>query len=318
MIKKLLKEEKGQSMVMVAVFLVVLIGFAGLAIDGGRLYLAKSQLQKAVDAGALAGADALLSGTDSIINYSIAETTAIIIAEQNYSTNLSYEPKAYLDSTDKINYVQVNGKQKVSFMLMSALGINDSVVTAFAKVKIGKLYTVERNNIIPIGVQLNKELTYGDKWELTSDPGEGDRGNYGFLDFSSLDDPDSGQSFGKNSVDHYIQEGSPVPLSVGDTLIGRPGDFVKALKNLEAGKIVYVPIVSGYDFTKVTGQKDPDDEFGNTKSSTVTILGFAVFKLDSPPVAGHTVNATFLKTILPGEIGETSKEYGTYTSMLIN
>jgi Flp pilus assembly protein TadG len=56
--KKFLSEQIGQSLVLTAIFLAVLIGFAGLTIDGGRLYLAKSQLQKAVDAGVLAGADA--------------------------------------------------------------------------------------------------------------------------------------------------------------------------------------------------------------------------------------------------------------------
>ena len=51
-----LKDESGATVVIVALFMVVLLGFAALAIDGGRLYLEKSELQKALDAAVLAGA----------------------------------------------------------------------------------------------------------------------------------------------------------------------------------------------------------------------------------------------------------------------
>jgi len=48
------RREEGQALALTAVALVVLIGFAGLAIDIGRLYVAQRQLQQAVDAAALA------------------------------------------------------------------------------------------------------------------------------------------------------------------------------------------------------------------------------------------------------------------------
>ena len=54
--KKLRKEEDGQSLVMVALLFVVLLGFSALVIDVGMLYVTKAELQNAADAGALAGA----------------------------------------------------------------------------------------------------------------------------------------------------------------------------------------------------------------------------------------------------------------------
>ncbi len=59
MVKKVVGEEKGSVMVMVVIALIVLIGFTGLVIDGGSLYLTKSRLQNAADAAALAGAQSL-------------------------------------------------------------------------------------------------------------------------------------------------------------------------------------------------------------------------------------------------------------------
>jgi len=49
-----LRPENGQALVLMTFALVVLIGFAGVVIDIGRLYVAQRQLQQAVDAAALA------------------------------------------------------------------------------------------------------------------------------------------------------------------------------------------------------------------------------------------------------------------------
>lgn len=54
-----LKDKKGIAIVYVALMLVVLLGFVGLAIDLGYMYVAKGQLQNAADAAALAGASQL-------------------------------------------------------------------------------------------------------------------------------------------------------------------------------------------------------------------------------------------------------------------
>jgi len=56
---KLLKEESGQVFVIFAVVLAVLLGFAALSLDLGFSYVTKSELQKAADSAALAGAQEL-------------------------------------------------------------------------------------------------------------------------------------------------------------------------------------------------------------------------------------------------------------------
>lgn len=63
LLRKLRKEEDGQSLVMVALLLTVLLGFSALVIDVGTLYVTKAQLQSAADAGALAGAAVPVSDT---------------------------------------------------------------------------------------------------------------------------------------------------------------------------------------------------------------------------------------------------------------
>ena len=52
----IIKNQKGAIIVIFALSLIVLIGFAALGTEVGRWYLTKAELSKAVDAAALAGA----------------------------------------------------------------------------------------------------------------------------------------------------------------------------------------------------------------------------------------------------------------------
>ncbi|MHC4675237.1 MAG: pilus assembly protein TadG-related protein, partial [Planctomycetota bacterium] len=58
---------RGAVAVLVAVLITVLLGFAALVIDGGRLYIARTELQRTADAGALAAGLSLMP--DSTNNY---------------------------------------------------------------------------------------------------------------------------------------------------------------------------------------------------------------------------------------------------------
>lgn len=55
-------KEKGQAIVLLAVFFIVLLGFIGLAIDLGRIYVAMGSLRRAVDAASLGAASQFREG----------------------------------------------------------------------------------------------------------------------------------------------------------------------------------------------------------------------------------------------------------------
>jgi Flp pilus assembly protein TadG len=72
-------EQRGQAIVLVALMMLVLFGFVGLAIDSGRAYLDRRHLQAAADAAALAAAYRYMNTTD----YTQSEQ----IAAQTYANN---------------------------------------------------------------------------------------------------------------------------------------------------------------------------------------------------------------------------------------
>ena len=69
--------QRGQAIVLIALMMAVLIGFAGLAIDSARAFDNRRILQDATDAAALAAADSYQAGA----SWSAAETTALHLFE---------------------------------------------------------------------------------------------------------------------------------------------------------------------------------------------------------------------------------------------
>lgn len=74
-LKRALKGEKGASMIMVAIAMVVILGFAVVTIDLSLLQMARIQLQNAADAAALAGALAL--ATSAHLDSAMAEAIRV-------------------------------------------------------------------------------------------------------------------------------------------------------------------------------------------------------------------------------------------------
>ncbi len=66
-LSSLARDVRGNTLAMMAIFLIPLSGFVGSAVDMSRLYVAKARLQQACDAGALAGRKAM-TGTGSTLD----------------------------------------------------------------------------------------------------------------------------------------------------------------------------------------------------------------------------------------------------------
>ncbi|MFO7588093.1 MAG: Tad domain-containing protein [Gemmatimonadota bacterium] len=80
MLRRSIRSERGATLVMVAMSMVFILGMAALAVDVGNLYLVRTELQRAADASALAGAGWLLADPDDSTG---AVDEAISFASQN-------------------------------------------------------------------------------------------------------------------------------------------------------------------------------------------------------------------------------------------
>jgi len=114
--------ESGQTLVVVTLALIALIGFLALAIDVGVLYSWRRNLQNAADAGALAGAGEICRGNPG---------SAISVAEAYAIENRADAATAVIEG-DSSNIVRVTATSDVSLFFARALGMAESGVTAEA------------------------------------------------------------------------------------------------------------------------------------------------------------------------------------------
>jgi hypothetical protein len=80
--KQTSRSERGQTLIIVTVAVVILLAIAGLAIDGGTVYLSRRRMQNASDASSLAGTRLL---SEAICDTSAADDAAIAAAVAEYA-----------------------------------------------------------------------------------------------------------------------------------------------------------------------------------------------------------------------------------------
>lgn len=123
---KLVKDRSGQALVIVAITMVVLLGFASLAIDIGRVSVEKGKLQNAADAAALAGAHELPKAI-------IAKTTAMAYAEKNgVPAGCTIATSPYNGFS---NFLEVRCTETLEYTLARVIGFTSTEVTARAVAK---------------------------------------------------------------------------------------------------------------------------------------------------------------------------------------
>lgn len=102
--RRLLNDRRGAISVITAVSLVMLLGFVGLAVDLGRMFVVRTELQSAVDACALAAALELNGQSDAPLR---AQLTGQFLAAQNLS---NFQSVATVLTGDKITFsASING-----------------------------------------------------------------------------------------------------------------------------------------------------------------------------------------------------------------
>lgn len=141
------KNNRGQVLVLVAISLVVILGFAALAIDLGYFYHTKNQLQGAADAAALAGAAALPDETD-------ARTAAVSYAFKNIASGsavqVSSDGSNTLTPSNDITVGHWNGGYTAGGTPINAVQVRarktDKDTTGFPRL-FGKIFDTTKQNI---------------------------------------------------------------------------------------------------------------------------------------------------------------------------
>jgi hypothetical protein len=244
------KRQKGAVAVVVALSLLVLIGFAGLVLDGGHLYIEKTELQDAADACALAASRELTCDptagpcdTSYLINAENSgrtvaarnkvnfQSTAIDIAASDIKFSTTFAPESsYLSRADGANpaskYVMCSAQQTgIVPWLMQVLGAGNSSVAARA---VATLSPAQTNCAVPLGMCKLPAGTATDpfagmvvgQW-MTSKLSASATGSFGWVDFT----PGSGGGGGANELADMITGTGACSLPPPPTQVGEQGNI---------------------------------------------------------------------------------------------
>src|SRR5215475_13929485 len=116
------RNERGQTLMLVAISMVSLLAIAALAVDLGSLYAARGEIQRAADAAALAGAKAFVDSgvTTNPTNpqlQSIAQTMAQAYASAAAAQNLVSGGAAQLSAPPIFDFTTYPGNPQIHVTL---------------------------------------------------------------------------------------------------------------------------------------------------------------------------------------------------------
>jgi len=274
------RKQSGQTLVIVALALIALLGFLALAIDVGVLYAWRRNMQNAADAAALAGAREICLG------HTEAEAVAAI---QEYAL---VENRA-MTETHEIDggLVTVYTGVDVNLFFARVLGVDQSGVTARAVAQCGPaeggcatwpiaLAVEARDNWLKEGdpcgedaeefILLDSDKTCGDCEDDTcfdcdaDDDGTWDfkfGGGRGWLDFPDLPEEEYGSTCGggANCLKYWIGNPYPGDLPKPCCIKQEPGTTASAFAETEdyVGLDVAVPVFDGLSDDGTCPNGDP-------------------------------------------------------------
>lgn len=135
-------QEEGASLVYVTLILLVLFGFAGLAVDGSNAYFQRRRLQTAADAAALAGARSLALAQNRT---QIGNEIDNVAVDNNGASDASWTP------VNSNTGVTVEATEDIETFFARAIGINSLAVSASATADI---YSITKTKtLFPLTVE---------------------------------------------------------------------------------------------------------------------------------------------------------------------
>jgi hypothetical protein len=293
-------EERGDALILLALVFICLMGFAGLALDGGMIYMTKSELQKVADAAVLSGAQELTNKQENV-----EQVVQDILNAHHESSSL-----ANLQITmDK--QVGINLSKPVKLIFLSLLGFDKVNVTAHAAAGLGTMGEAE--GAAPLGIDQSVTLNYDQTYQLKVGSSGVQTGNFGIL---ALGGPGA-RTYEDNLLNGYQEEvkiGDIIDTQTGniagdtrDAIQERinactypPGDYTER----DCPRILLVPVYTPY-------------EIDQNQVKSVKITGFAYFYITEPMNSTDTsVTGVFIKRAGTGYYEEGSVDRGAYSIRL--
>lgn len=306
----IVKNEKGSVTILFVLFITVIIGFVGLALDFGYAVLKDLQLTNAIDAATLAAAQDL------------DNTAKATITAHEYLQKNDVDPSDVTITFSNGNHsIRLVSNKTVNNRFMQLLGINTTGIGASAKASIAPITKVT-GGVKPFGVEyfdVKDPTNFGRQFTLKK--GSSSDEDYGPGNFGALALGGTGTSNLKDNA-LYGYSGS---IEVGQEIDTEPGNMASIINPIR--NLISSDDTRFADYSATSMPEDSVrmwivpmvDSFDVSGRSYVKVVGFAMFFVeDIGKQSGQTaITGRFVKGIVPGEMGETQQNLGVYAAKLV-
>jgi len=305
-----IENERGSVTILFVLFITVIIGFVGLAVDFGYAVLKDLQLTNAIDSATLAAAQ-------DLDNTNMATSTAQTYLEKN-----GVDPSTVtIIFSNNDHSIQLESNTIVNNQFMKLLGVNTTGIGASAKATINPITKVT-GGIRPFGVEkfdVTAPENFGKQFILKT--GDASEEGYGPGNFGGLALGGRGASNLRNNA-LYGYSGS---IEIGQEIDTEPGNMasmINPIRQLIESDETY--------FEDYSATSMPEDSIRMwvvpmvnslevNGRSLVVVKGFAMFFIeDIGKQSGKTsITGRFVRGVIPGEMVESQEDFGLYAAKLV-
>jgi hypothetical protein len=270
--KKLMREQQGSTIVFVGLTLTLLLTAAGLVVDGGTMYAAKSHLQKTANAAALSGAQELTSDKSKV--EAVVDDILNQHGEQSSETGTDIQMKSS---------VRVHLSKQIPLAFSGLFGKKSVTINVQAAAQI--LPMGSAMGAAPLGIDKSIDLHENTPYRLRVDSGDSTNGYFGVLALGGT---------GASTYEDNLKYGYKNVIEVDDKIDTQTGNITGAtrdgvqlrlnkdpyplwdytqpgtLPNRDSPRILLIPVYERW----------PTDSTGQLKQIRVT--GFAYFYILAP------------------------------------
>lgn len=318
MIRRLIRQERGASAVIIVLCMVVLLGFVALAVDTGYMYTVRSQAQTAADAASLAAVRALqncnsgsqdraaaIAAAQNVTAFNKVDGASIVLDAADITFGRYYPygsgaEKNFVVTNVNPNSVKVavhkdatrNGPIKTTFGTI--LGVNTVNIGAGAiasrdrRVVGFNIPAADRGRVIPVGGLVTSIPPVGGQVSFLA--GQTGSGNWGFLSMTPTGFTTTQNSSDSTLVDQ-IQNGFAGNISIDPTIgaldTGKPGILSGEFTDAFQGRIGQTVLIATYDTA-----------IGVGSNITYHIIGFTAVRIDSVVTTGAAANRGIFGTVV--------------------
>lgn len=295
------RDQQGNVLILFALAMSMLLAVTGLVIDGGKLYVIKSQLQKTANAAALSAAQELTHN-----EFAVRQVIETILLEHDEMSSLQ-DARIVMEQQ-----VSVDLAREVPLSLASLFGMDSVRIEVNATAEIAVMGRAD--GVAPLGIEESIPLVFNQVYNLKVDEHNADTGYFGILALGGS---------GAATYESNLKYGYQSEIRLGDILDTQTGNVVDKTRTGVNERIAACPYPSGEyhhrDCPRVilipVYERYQDD---GKQLKQIRVVGFAYFYILEPMSnQDKTIKGMFIKRTGTGYSEPGASDTGAYAIRLV-